>query len=146
MIMFLYLVDFLAFIYQWVFYKIIENKQLFIDRVRSQCYNKLIKKTDCPRGGKAVTMKITKEMVAKHIMNQSEISEPFDETKKCAMAFCYSEGSNIVFRDVWKEELKEWGALDKYGDYDTDFESLENENFMRICQELADKYNSEYED
>ena len=49
-------------------------------------------------------MKITKEMVAKHIMNQSEISEPFDETKKCAMAFCYSEGSNIVFRDVWKED------------------------------------------
>lgn len=99
-----------------------------------------------PQGRKGRTMKITKEMVAKHIMNQAEISEPFDETKKCAMAFCYSEGSNIVFKDVWEEELKEWGALDKDCGYDTNFESLENENFMRICQELADKYNSEYED
>lgn len=75
----------------------------------------LVKKADCPKGGKVETMKITKEMVAKHIMNQTEISEPFDETKKCAMAFCYSEGSNIVFKDVWEEELKEWGHLTKMG-------------------------------
>lgn len=79
-------------------------------------------------------------------MNQTTIAEPFDETKKYAMAFCYSEGNNIVFKDIRREELKKWGALDKYGDYNTNFESLENENFMRICQELADKYNSEYED
>lgn len=50
--------------------------------------------TDCPRDGKVETMKITKEMVAKHIMNQDQI----------------------------------------------------NKNFMRICQELADDYNAEYED
>ena len=106
----------------------------------------LIKKTDCPKGGKAVTMKITKEMVAKHIMSQGEITPPFDETKNYAMAFCYSEGRNIVFKDIKEEELKEWGALDKDGCYDTDFENLENENFMRICQELADDYNAEYED
>lgn len=90
-------------------------------------------------------MKITKEKVAKHIMNQTTIVEPFDETKKYAMAFCYNDGNNIVFKDIRKEELKKWGAFDKYGDYNTNFESLENENFMKICQELANKYNSEYE-
>ena len=91
-------------------------------------------------------MKITKEMVAKHIMNQDQIAQPYDETKKYTMAFCYSKGRNIVFKDIKEEELKEWGALDKDGYYDTDFENLENKNFMRICQELADDYNAEYED
>ena len=91
-------------------------------------------------------MKITKEEIAKHIINQTETSRPFDETKNYTMAFCYSKNKNIVFKDVKNNELKEWGALDEYGYYNTDFESLKNENFMRICQELADKYNSEYED
>ena len=86
-------------------------------------------------------------MVAKHIMNQDEIAEFFWwKQKKCAMAFCYSKGRNIVFKDIKEEELKEWGALDKDGYYDTDFENLENWKFMRICQELADDYNAEYED
>lgn len=48
--------------------------------------------TDCPRDGKVETMKITKEMVAKHIMNQDQIAQPYDETKKYTMAFCYSKG------------------------------------------------------
>lgn len=78
--------------------------------------------TDCPRDGKVETMKITKEMVAKHIMNQDQIAQPYDETKKYTMAFCYSKGRNIVFKDIKEEELKEWGALDKDGYYDTDFE------------------------
>lgn len=51
-------------------------------------------------------MKITKEGIAKHIINQTETSRPFDETKNYTMAFCYSKNKNIVFKDVKNNELK----------------------------------------
>ena len=97
-----------------------------------------------PQGAESVvTMKITKEIVAKTIMAQGEIGVPFDETKGYCMSFYFSRGVTTVFIDVYNEELKKWKALDKYGDYDTDFESLDNKYFMNICEILANDYNSQ---
>ena len=103
----------------------------------------LVNKADCPKGGKAVTMKITKEIVAKTIMAQSQIGVPYDETQGYCMSFYFSRGGTTAFIDVDKEDLKKWKALDKYGDYDTDFESLDNKYFMEICEILANDYNSQ---
>lgn len=41
-------------------------------------------------------------------------------------------------------DLKEWGCITEEGDYNTDFETLENPNFKEICEELLHLYEEEY--
>ena len=40
--------------------------------------------------------------------------------------------------------MKEWGCITEEGDYNTDFETLENPNFKEICEELLRLYEEEY--
>lgn len=47
-----------------------------------------------------------------------------------------------VYRGL--EFLKECGCITEEGDYNTDFETLENPNFKEICEELLHLYEEEY--
>lgn len=41
-------------------------------------------------------------------------------------------------------DLKEWGCIDKNGEYNTDFDTLENPNFKEICEDILEDYEYQY--
>lgn len=58
--------------------------------------------------------------------------------------YFYDEEDNgvSVYRGFYF--LKKCGCIDKKGEYNTDFDTLENPEFRLICEELLEKYEEEY--
>lgn len=65
----------------------------------------------------------------------------------------YDGGINFYFYDeedngvsVYKglEFLKECGCIDKKGEYNTDFDTLENPHFKEICEDILEDYEYQY--
>lgn len=58
--------------------------------------------------------------------------------------YFYDEQENgvSVYRGFYF--LRKCGCIDENGEYNTDFDTLENPEFRLICEELLEKYEEEY--
>lgn len=53
------------------------------------------------------------------------------------------EEGNYVSTYRNEADLKKWGCIDKKGEYNTDFDTLENPHFKEICEDILEEYEEE---
>lgn len=83
--------------------------------------------------------KITLEDIESYI--QSECIGAEDDG---GITFYYEDEEGYASTYRCESDLKKWGCIDKNGEYNTDFDTLENPHFKEICEDILEEYESWY--